>query len=423
MPERPRNGASSVTRAGIERRRALKWLLVPASAFALPGAVASAPTVRSTRIWPAQEYTRVILEGPAPIPHRLSTLRSPDRLVLDLDGMELTTQLARLVSQIDPADPYIAGVRFGRPVSATLRIVFDLKSEVNPQLFLLAPIAEFGHRLVLDLYPVNPVDPLMALLERDNANRAAVSPRIEEPTRNTARRRIPRRIIVAIDPGHGGEDPGAVGPRGTREKDVVLAISRKLARLLDAEAGVRPMLTRDDDYFVPLAQRVAKARKVQADLFVSIHADAFREARARGSSVFALSEHGATSAAARWLAQKENEADLIGGVNLDVRDPVLARTLLNLSQAAQINDSLKVGRHVLDEIAAHNVLHKSAVEQAGFAVLKAPDIPSILVETAFISNPDEELKLRSERHQVRFAESIGEGIKRYFAGNPPLARG
>jgi N-acetylmuramoyl-L-alanine amidase len=213
-----------------------------------------------------------------------------------------------------------------------------------------------------------------------------------------------------------------VGPRGTYEKHVALAISRKLKRLLDGEPNVRVMLTRDDDYFVPLAQRVAKARRVQADLFVSIHADAFREPRARGSSVYALSENGATSAAARWLAQKENDADLIGGVNIDVRDPVLARTLLQLSQAAQINDSLKVGRHVLDEIAEHNTLHKSAVEQAGFAVLKAPDIPSILVETAFISNPDEELKLRSDRHQQRFAESIGEGIRRYFAGNPPLAR-
>ncbi len=235
--------------------------------------------------------------------------------------------------------------------------------------------------------------------------------------------RTPRRIVVVIDPGHGGEDPGAIGPRGTYEKHVALAISRRLKRLVDAEPNLRAVLTRDDDYFVPLAQRVAKARRVQADLFVSIHADAFREARARGSSVFALSETGATSAAARWLAQKENEADLIGGVNLDVKDPVLARTLLHLSQTAQISDSLKVGRHVLSEIAEHNALHKPSVEQAGFAVLKAPDIPSILVETAFISNPDEELKLRSDRHQQRFAESIGDGIRRYFAGNPPLARG
>jgi N-acetylmuramoyl-L-alanine amidase len=228
-------------------------------------------------------------------------------------------------------------------------------------------------------------------------------------------------LIVVIDPGHGGEDPGAIGPRGTYEKHVALAIGRRLARMLDAEPDMRAVLTRDADYFVPLAQRVAKARRVQADLFVSIHADAFREPHARGSSVFALSETGATSAAARWLAQKENDADRVGGVNLDRVDRSVARTLLDLSQAAQINDSVKVGKHVLAELAEHNALHKSAVEQAGFAVLKAPDIPSILVETAFISNPDEEAKLRNERHQQRYAESIGEGVRRYFAGNPPLA--
>ncbi|MGZ9112285.1 MAG: N-acetylmuramoyl-L-alanine amidase [Rhodoplanes sp.] len=264
----------------------------------------------------------------------------------------------------------------------------------------------------------------MALIERDAT--PDPGPRDVKPAESAPRAgggKVPRRIVVTIDPGHGGEDPGAIGPRGTYEKHVALAISRRLKRLIDAEPNLRAVLTRDDDYFVPLAQRVAKARRVQADLFVSIHADAFREARARGSSVFALSETGATSAAARWLAQRENEADLIGGVNLDVRDPLLARTLLDLSQSAQISDSLKVGRHVLTEIAGHNALHKPAVEQAGFAVLKAPDIPSILVETAFISNPDEELKLRSDRHQQRFAESIGDGIKRYFAGNPPLARG
>jgi len=231
-----------------------------------------------------------------------------------------------------------------------------------------------------------------------------------------------RRITIAIDPGHGGEDPGAIGKRGTYEKNVVLAIARRLKAILDTEPNMRAMLTRDDDYFVPLATRVQKARRVQADLFISIHADAFRESQARGSSVFALSEHGATSAAARWLAQKENAADLIGGVNLGAKDPLLARTLLDLSQTAQINDSLKVGRHVLDGIGTHNALHRGTVEQAGFAVLKAPDIPSILIETAFISNPEEEQKLRSERYQQKFAESIAAGVKRYFARNPPLAR-
>ena len=432
MPERAPPGRK-LTRTSVGRRRALKWLIVPAGGVLVPRAYANVARIASTRVWPAQEYTRVVLEGAGPIPHQLTTLRGPDRLVLDLEGTELTTELARLATQVDGSDPYIAGVRFGRPVYSTLRIVFDLRAEVNPQLFQLEPVAEFGHRLVLDLYPLNPVDPLMALLEREEALRelaaSAATPSsasqaapARAPGRIVPPGRSPRRIVVAVDPGHGGEDPGAVGPRGTYEKDVVLAISRKLKRLLDAEPNVRVVLTRDDDYFVPLAQRVAKARRVQADLFVSVHADAFREPRARGSSVFALSEAGASSASARWLAQKENEADLIGGVNIDVRDPVLARTLLHLSQAAQINDSLKCGRQVLEQIAEHNTLHKPVVEQAGFAVLKAPDIPSILVETAFISNPEEEQKLRSSRHQERFAESIGEGIRRYFAGNPPLAR-
>jgi len=296
-----------------------------------------------------------------------------------------------------------------------VRIVLDLKVPVNPQLFALKPVAEYGHRLVLDLYPLTPLDPLMALLESEQRKAKSTPPRPEAP-------RGPRRITVALDPGHGGEDPGAIGKRGTYEKHVVLAIGKRLKAMLDAEPSMRAMLTRDDDYYVPLAQRVQKARRVQADLFVSIHADAFREPRARGSSVFALSENGATSAAAKWLAQKENAADLIGGVNLDAKDPLVARTLLDLSQAAQINDSLKAGRHMLRELGEVNALHRGEVEQAGFAVLKAPDIPSILVETAFISNPDEERMLRDERHQQRFAEAIATGIRKYFARNPPLAR-
>jgi N-acetylmuramoyl-L-alanine amidase len=374
----------------------------------------------------------VILEGPTPVRHQVATVANPPRLVLDLDGVEMSSALADLQSLIGASDPYIAGVRIGRPTASVLRVVFDLRGDVNAQVFQLLPVASFGHRLVLDLYPANPVDPLMALLEREDARRVveapqgtsspAIVPR-ESPRVEVPRDRKSRRIVVAIDPGHGGEDPGAVGRRGTYEKHVVLAISRKLKRVLEADPNIRVVLTRDDDYFVPLAQRVAKARRVSADLFVSVHADAFRESRARGSSVFALSENGATSAAARWLAEKENASDLIGGVSLPTRDPTLARTLLDLSQTAQINDSLKVGRHVLAEIAEHNTLHKPAVEQAGFAVLKAPDIPSILVETAFISNPEEEQKLRSAQHQLRFAESIGDGVKRYFAGNPPLARG
>ncbi len=434
MHRRPRRSedARGLTRVSIERRRALKWLLVPATGFMLPRAFANAAKVASARVWPAQEYTRVILEGPEPLPHQVASVPNPPRLVLDLSGVDLSRAFAELPALVGASDPYIAGVRVGRPAATVVRVVFDLRTDVNPQVFQLPPVAAFGHRLVLDLYPADPVDPLMALIEREEARRLVEAPpgtgspaldTRESPRIEVPRGRRPRRIVVAIDPGHGGEDPGAIGPRGTYEKHVVLAISRKLKRVLEADPNLRVVLTRDDDYFVPLAQRVAKARRVSADLLVSVHADAFREPRARGSSVFALSENGATSAAARWLAEKENASDLIGGVSLPTRDRTLARTLLDLSQTAQINDSLKVGRHVLDELAEHNALHKPAVEQAGFAVLKAPDIPSILVETAFISNPEEEQKLKSERHQLRFAESIGEGVRRYFAGNPPLARG
>ncbi len=428
----------------LERRRALAWITLPAAGLVVPSTWAAATRIASARVWPAQEYTRLILEGPQPIAHQMLQLKDPPRIVLDLDGAELGADLAQLASRVQPNDPHIAGIRFGRKAPDVLRIVIDLRGDVAPQLFALKPVAEFGHRVVLDLYPREPVDPLMALLEEPRTNaeagsdaRGGARPEARppdaaapasaptgaatEPAPRPARGGA-RRITVAVDPGHGGEDPGAVGRRGTYEKTVVLAIARKLKRLIDAEPGMRAVLTRDDDYYVPLGQRVQKARRVRADLFVSIHADAFKVPTARGSSVFALSENGATSAAARWLAQKENAADLIGGVNLDGRDPVLARTLLDLSQSAQINDSLKVGRHVLDGIRNVNPLHKPMVEQAGFAVLKAPDIPSILVETAFISNPDEELKLRSDRHQKSFAESMHDGIRRYFAQNPPLSR-
>ena len=430
MPRRDRRrlfAPAALTDISWQRRRLCQWLVVPASQLLVPAAWAQAGRGASARVWPAQEYTRVIVESDAPLAHQLVTLKNPDRLALDLEGVDATAELAQLPSRVHPADPYIAAIRLGRKAPNVLRIVLDLKSEVKPDVFALKPVAEYGHRLVLDLYPPVPLDPLMALLESERA-RAAAAP--GPPQSVAPRERAPqgradgstRQVTVAIDPGHGGEDPGAIGRRGTYEKTVVLAIARKLKARVDAEPGMRAMLTRDDDYYVALGQRVQKARRVQADLFVSVHADAFREPTARGSSVFALSESGATSAAARWLAQKENSADLIGGVDLDRRDPVLARTLLDLSQTAQISDSLKVGRHVLDGIGTHNALHKQSVEQAGFAVLKAPDIPSILVETAFISNPDEELKLRSDRHQQKFADSIHAGIVRYFASNPRLAR-
>src|SRR6185312_8259859 len=429
MPRRVRlDGA--VTRISLQRRRVCQWLLLPAGQLLLPG-FSSAATVASARIWPAQEYTRLILESPSPIAHQMMLLKDPQRLVLDLEGVEPDGELAQLVQRLRPSDPHIRSIRLSRFRPGIVRLVLDLKDEVQPQIFALTPVGEYGHRLVLDIYPLTPPDPLMALLETDTKTGKSGAPDVQadkpksrdsdQPAPRDRSKAAPasrRPIIVALDPGHGGEDPGAIGRRGTREKNVTLAIARKIRALIDREPGMRTMLTRDDDYFVPLNVRVEKARRVRADLFVSIHADAFTTPTARGSSVFALSEHGATSSAARWLAQRENEADLIGGVNLDNRDPILAKTLLDLSQTAQISDSLRVGRSVLEGIGAINPLHKGSVEQAGFAVLKAPDIPSILVETAFISNPDEELKLRSDRHQQQFAVSIVGGIKHYFAQNP-----
>ncbi len=411
----------------LQRRRLCQWLFLPAAQWLIiPGA--SAATIASARLWPSPDYTRLIIESSTPIEHQLLVLRNPQRLVLDLEGVDPSGELTQLARRLQPSDPYIQAIRLAQFKPGVARLVLDLKAEVKPQLFALKPVGEYGHRVVLDLYPLTPRDPLMALLEEDPsarnvpaetpADKAAPAPS-RAPSKPTGARRP---IVIALDPGHGGEDPGAIGRRGTREKNVTLAIARKLKVMIDGEPGMRCMLTRDDDYFVPLYERVQKARHVQADLFVSIHADAFSTPNAKGSSVFALSEHGATSSAARWLAQRENDADLIGGVNLDNKDPILAKTLLDLSQTAQINDSLRVGRSVLNGIGAVNPLHKGSVEQAGFAVLKAPDIPSILVETAFISNPDEELKLRSEHYQQRFAESIFTGVKRYFGQNPPLAR-
>jgi len=393
-----------------------------------------AATTATARLWPAQEYTRLILESTTPLTHQLLAMKNPNRLVLDLDDVEFSGDLAQLGQHVQPGDPYIQSIRVSQFRSNVLRVVLDLKTEVDAQLFTLKPVGEYGNRVVLDLYPLTPSDPLMALLEFERSGGLDEAPAAEPPATKAAppsrapesgkrapgTRRLP---LIAPDPGHGGEDPGGIGQRGTREKNVTLAIARRLRLLIDAQPGMRAFLTRDADYFVPLTTRVQKARRVRADLFISIHADAFTTPTARGSSVFALSEHGATSAAARWLAQRENEADLIGGVNLDSKDRVLARTLLDLSQTAQINDSLRVGRSVLDGIGAINALHKGSVEQAGFAVLKAPDIPSILVEMAFISNPEEELKLSNDRYQQKFAESIFGGVKRYFAQSPALARG
>ncbi len=398
-------------------------------------------TISSARIWPAQDYTRLTLESKSPVRYKLFTLSNPERLVIDLEDVALNAALNELAAKVGDDDPYIKSVRVGRFKPDVIRLVLDLKSQVKPQLFNLKPVGEYGHRLVLDVYPQVAVDPLMALAQQSESKLAASEP---AATDNTAtepstppktggeppapkpappvRGQGGRVLLVAVDAGHGGEDPGAHGRRGTNEKDVTLAIARRLKAQIDEEPGMHALLVRDGDYFIPLGGRVEKARKAHADLFVSIHADAFVKAHAHGSSVFALSEHGATSASARWLAAKENEADLIGGVNLAVKDPYLARTLLDLSQTATINDSLKLARHVLRELGGINALHRGHVEQAGFAVLKSPDIPSILVETAFISNPSEELRLQDDAYQEKMARAVLGGIKRYFAQNPALSK-
>ena len=421
--------------------------------IALAAPALAAERILASRVWPAQEYTRVTLETARPVKHQFFTMPDPQRLVVDLEGVDLDTELKALPARVGESDPYIRAVRVAMNRPNVVRIVFDLRTEVKPSIFPLAPAGEYKNRLVLDLYPATPVDPLLALLapKPDPIGEMAKAPLAPAPTEpaavevptlpvvkppvarlevpptaarapSRAAPKVDRLVIVAIDAGHGGEDPGARGRHGTREKDVTLAIARRLKTAIDKEPNMRAVLVRDGDYFIPLAARVAKARRVQADLFVSVHADAWVRPDARGSSVFALSEKGATSTAARMLAQKENQSDLIGGVNIGVKDPVLARTLLDLSQTATINDSLKLGRHVLSQLGDVNDLHKHAVEQAGFAVLKAPDVPSILVETAFISNPEEEKRLKDSAYQEKMAGAILGGIKAYLAKNPALGR-
>ena len=362
------------------------------------------------------------MESNAPLTHQVLAVKNPERVVLDLEGIELTPELAQLASRVASGDPHVTAVRVARHKPGVVRIVLELRAEMDPQVFNLRPVGDYGHRLVLDLYPNELPDPLLSLLQEAERSQATKDEEGRSQSSASGKGRGRRPIIVVLDPGHGGEDPGAIGRKGTYEKHITLAVAKKLKAQIEREPNMRVVLTRDDDYFVPLHVRVEKARRVRADLFISIHADAFPKKSARGASVFALSENGATSAAARWLAQRENEADLIGGVNLDVKDPILARTLLDLSQTATINDSLKLGREVLGQIGGINILHKAHVEQAGFAVLKAPDVPSILVETAFISNPDEEKRLRDDKYQTILAGSILGGVKRYFAQNPALAR-
>ncbi|GAA4012570.1 N-acetylmuramoyl-L-alanine amidase [Actimicrobium antarcticum] len=414
--------------------------------------VAHAAQILAVRVWPAADYTRVTLENDSNLKATHFVVKDPERLVVDIEGLELSATLKGLVAKIQSNDPYIRQVRVGQNRPNVVRLVFDLKEEITPQVFTLAPVGDYQHRLVFDLYPAKELDPIAALIEKGEWSRdqkfdpTPLAPQAElrpapklEPKPDPLLKyldpkvarlepreeKIPaltRLLTIALDPGHGGEDPGAIGRGGSREKDVVLAIAKRLKAKIEEQPNMRVMLTRDGDFFVPLHMRVEKARKVQADLFVSIHADAFVEPTARGSSVFALSEKGASSTAARWLANKENAADLIGGVNIKNHDRQLASVLLDLSTTAQISDSMKLAKAVLGEIGGINRLHKGAVEQAGFAVLKAPDIPSILIETAFISNPEEEAKLTDDAYQDQMAIAVLKGIRKYFARNPPLSK-
>ncbi len=402
--------------------RSVIWLLSLLVSFP----AAAGTVVSAARIWPAADYTRITLESATPLSYQSFSLSHPRRLVIDLRGAILSRALAALPAKVASGDPYIKKIRIGYFKPRVVRLVLDLRTTVNPTIFLLKPYGQYRNRLVLDIYPKHPTDPLMALVETPN-NRTASKGRKNQVSHRQKRTshvrngNVNRIITVCIDPGHGGEDPGAHGKDGTLEKNVTLAIGRKLRALVNAQPGMRAILTRNGDYFVPLGMRVVKAQRMHANLFVSIHADAYVSRSASGSSVFALSEHGATSAAARWLAKSENESDLIGGVNLNVRkEPYLARTLLDLSQTATINDSLKLGKDVLGQLGDINHLHHGVVEQAGFAVLKSPDIPSILVETAFISNPKEERKLRTTVFQEKLARAILRGIDEYFAHNPPF---
>jgi len=389
-------------------------------------------------MWPAQDYTRVTLESGEPLKHSLLLLKDPARLALDLTDVDLSSVQQGLEGKVAPNDPHVANMRVGRFKPDIVRVVLDLKTEVKPQIFTLPPIGNYGHRLVLDIHPLEPFDPILTLLKKTESDgqslaksqegasleeRAADSNRKQQ---KSARERpapaVNRLVTIVIDPGHGGEDPGARGRRGTYEKKVTLTIARKLKALIDAEPHMRALLTRDGDFFLKLDERVEKARRVNADLFVSIHADAVKKPNVRGSSIFALSERGATSKTAQLVAERENTADLIGGVSLEGKDRYVKMTLADLSLTAQISDSLKLGRAVLGELGGVNLLHKQNVEQAGFAVLKAPDIPSILIETAFISNPDEERRLNDAAYQEKVARAILRGIKGYVAKNPPLSR-
>ncbi|WP_337065141.1 N-acetylmuramoyl-L-alanine amidase AmiC [Rouxiella badensis] len=384
---------------------------------------AASPHVVAVRVWPSTTYTRITLESSQSLKYKQFRLQNPSRVVIDIEDVQLNSVLKGVGEKIRAQDPYISLLRVGQFNKTTVRLVIELKQTISPHLFTLPPVAGFRHRLVIDLYPEQgggeQDDPLLALLE--DYNRGDVARSLPPEKKKDGKAGHERPIVIMLDPGHGGEDSGAIGKYKTREKDVVLQIARRLQKLIRQQPNMTVYMTRNEDIFIPLKVRVAKARKQRADLFISIHADAFTSRAARGSSVFALSTEGATSAAARFLAHSQNESDKIGGVSKS-GDRYLDHTLFDLVQTATVNDSLKFGREVLTRMGKVNHLHKHKVDQAGFAVLKAPDIPSILVETAFISNISEERKLRTSHFQQQVAESILAGINAYFANGGMLAR-
>lgn len=443
------------------------WMLLSQSAMAADA------TVQSVRVGLTPDYTRITLESDRPLEYELSMLDNPHRVVIDLNNTKLNPVLHTLPQKVDAIDPFVQNIRIGQFTPHVIRLVFDLKAHVVPRTFVVPPKENFAYRLILDIYhphkaaktklntPTHPaakakfetdvLDELVASLIQDSSKQESNLIRVvppspqkiqphpvkqaeqpgsfqaaqyRKPNSTPQKSMIPRIIVVAIDPGHGGKDPGAIGKQGTYEKDVTLAIARKLKEKIDKEPSMRAVLTRDGDHYISLPQRRIIARRANADLFVSIHADANPKSHAHGSSVFTLSEHGATSTTASWLADKENsvDGDLMGGIDITSKSKDIKELLLDLSLNAAINDSVKLAEYVLKQLGSINHLHKRNVEQAGFAVLKSPDIPSILVETAFLSNPKEEVKLRSGDYQNKMADAMFLGIKKYFSDNPALAR-
>ncbi len=428
------------------KRRAALGVLAALIAGGTATIALAGPRVLAVRAWPGKTSTRITIESDTELRFFVRSLSNPDRTVVDISDVQADAAFQKALETLKNDTGVLARARIGQYRFDTARLVLELKSRAETAAFALPPVGQYKHRLVIDLTPTDADDPiaefLTKLAERESTlEKAQVEIAKSEPAKSApvppppppaappvatkpappavaTRPALAKHIkpwVVVLDPGHGGEDPGAIGPAGTYEKDVVLAIARQTKALLEQDNRVIVFMTREEDVFIPLGERVRKARSVNADVFVSIHADAFTRPDARGSSVFALSERGASSAAAKWIADKENQSDLIGGVRLIGRDPMLAKMILEMSQSITNAESLKLGRGMIGELKPVNLMHKHHVEQAGFAVLRSPDVPSILIETAFISNPEEERKLSSASHQLKLARAIRGGVRKFLA--------